>query len=382
MKRIAFVLIAALALLTTAQADFEGLTLSTDYPSQVVSTGESLSIPIHLRSFNLPPQIVDVEIAEQPEGWQATLVGAGRVVQSVYLPVDGQESVTLELDVPREAPEASYDFVLRAVGGANEAELPIRLTVGEVLPAQLTMEVELPQLRGSSNSSFEYQAELTNDSGSDMVVNFEASVPEVFDVTFSRGFGGEEITALPMEAGQSQDVNIQVAPAARTPAGEYPMTVRAVGEGLTAEVELTAVVTGRPEIQVTGPEGRLSGQVTAGSSNTQEVIIQNIGTAPAEGIELNASAPSQWNVEFSPATIDRLDVEQQISVTADITPADESIAGDYMMTVRANPENGNSGSADFRLTLRTSTQWGIVGLVLIAAALGVVALAVSRFGRR
>jgi uncharacterized membrane protein len=32
--------------------------------------------------------------------------------------------------------------------------------------------------------------------------------------------------------------------------------------------------------------------------------------------------------------------------------------------------------------LLTSTLWGVVGLILIAAALGVVALAVSRFGRR
>lgn len=382
MKRLALVLIAALALLTTAQANFEGLTMSTDYPSQVVSTGESLSIPIQVRSYGLAPQIVQVEIAKQPEGWEANLVGGGRVVQSLYLPPDGQESVTLEVDVPRDAPEAGYDFLLRSVGEGAEAELPIRLTVGEVLPAQLTMEVELPQLRGSSNSTFQYQAELTNDSGRDMVVNFDASVPEAFDVTFTRGFGNEEITALPMEAGQSQDVNIEIDPASRTPAGEYPLTVRAVGEGLSAEVELTAVVTGRPQIQVTGPEGRLSGEVTAGRSNSQEVVIQNIGTAPAENIQLNASTPSQWNVEFSPATIDSLDVEQQVTVTADISPAEESIAGDYILTVRANPDNGDSGSADFRLTLRTSTQWGIVGLILIAAALGVVALAVSRFGRR
>lgn len=382
MKRLALIPIAALALLTMAQADFEGLTLSTDYPSQVVSSGESLSIPVQIRGFNLPPQIVDLTIAEHPEGWQANLLGGGRVVHSVYLPPDGQESVTLEVEVPRDAPEASYQFVLQAAGEGAVAELPITLIVGEVLPAQLTMDVELPQLRGSSNSTFEYQADLTNDSGRDMVVNFEASIPEAFDVTFSRGFGGEEITALPMEAGQSESINIEVAPASRTPAGEYPLTVRVVGEGLSAEVELTAVVTGRPEIQVTGPEGRLSGQVTAGRANSQDVIIQNIGTAPAESIQLSASEPSQWNVEFSPESIDRLEAGQQIAVTADITPADESIAGDYMMTVRANPENGGSGSADFRLTLRTSTQWGVIGLVLIAAALGVVALAVSRFGRR
>ncbi len=158
--------------------------------------------------------------------------------------------------------------------------------------------------------------------------------------------------------------------------------MRAVGEGTSAEMELTAVITGQADLSITGRQGRLSGRVTKGQTSSLEVIVQNLGTSPAESIQLDASEPQQWTVEFEPSTVEQLGPGEEVSVTARITAAEQAVAGDYMMTVRANPEEGDSASADFRLTLETSTQWGIVGLVLIAAALGVVALAVSRFGRR
>jgi uncharacterized membrane protein len=53
-----------------------------------------------------------------------------------------------------------------------------------------------------------------------------------------------------------------------------------------------------------------------------------------------------------------------------------------MVTVSARPEDGNSESADFRITVLTSTLWGVAGVALIAVAVVVVGLAVARFGRR
>jgi uncharacterized membrane protein len=65
-----------------------------------------------------------------------------------------------------------------------------------------------------------------------------------------------------------------------------------------------------------------------------------------------------------------------------IKPAEKAVAGDYEITVRARPEAGSSESTDFRITVRTSTVWGIVGVAIIAVAVFIVGLAVTRFGRR
>lgn len=382
MKRIALVLLAVMALFTMAQAEAEGLVLSTAFPSQVVSTGESLNISVELSNPTEAAQTAEVEVASAPQDWQAVLFGGGRAVRSVYLAPGESRSLSLQVEVPDDAAEGTYRIEVTAESEAGEASLPLDLIVGQVAPAQLEMSVELPVLRGSPTSSFDFQAEVTNDSGQDMLVNFEADVPENFAVTFSRQFGGEEVTSLPVSAGQSESVQISLDPPDRAAAGEYPITVRAVGEGVEASLDLTAVVTGQPRLNVSGPDGRLSGNVTSGETSELTIVVTNDGSAPASNIEMDASEPRQWNVEFEPQVIERLGPDEQIEVSASITPADQAVAGDYMMTVRASPENGSTSSADFRVTLQTSTQWGVVGLVLIAAALAVVALAVSRFGRR
>jgi uncharacterized membrane protein len=97
---------------------------------------------------------------------------------------------------------------------------------------------------------------------------------------------------------------------------------------------------------------------------------------------MSATAPSGWTVSFDPKVIDQIPAGNQVQVTANLTPADKAVAGDYIVTVHAKPVDGSTKSADFRITVSTSTLWGIAGIALIAVAVGVVAMAVTRFGRR
>jgi len=64
-----------------------------------------------------------------------------------------------------------------------------------------------------------------------------------------------------------------------------------------------------------------------------------------------------------------------------LTPSTRAINGDYRVTFNANADNALS-SAEFRVTVNTSTSWGIVAILVIALAVGVLGLAVFRFGRR
>ena len=64
-----------------------------------------------------------------------------------------------------------------------------------------------------------------------------------------------------------------------------------------------------------------------------------------------------------------------------MTPPDKAIAGDYMATLRA-ASRGETASTQFRVTVGTSTLWGIAGAGIIGAALLLMVGAVARFGRR
>ena len=64
-----------------------------------------------------------------------------------------------------------------------------------------------------------------------------------------------------------------------------------------------------------------------------------------------------------------------------ITPPQKAIAGDYVTTLTA-ASRGETAAANFRVTVTTSTMWGIAGVGIIGVALLIMVGAVARFGRR
>lgn len=375
-------LVALTAVSPVAQAQFQGLTLSTPFPSQVIPPGAPVTLPIEVASYGLPPQVVELEVVQAPDGWQVSFLGEGRVVYAVYLGPDDSQSLTLKVEPLADAGLGDYSILLRATASGAAAELPIQLTLGEVFAPQLKLTAELPVLRGSATSSFTYRARLENDSDQDLLVSLTAEAPEGFEVVFKQSTSAQEFSSLAIEAGRTQNVNIEVHPPSEVIAGQYPIVVTAQGDQAVAQLQLTAEITGQPELNLTTQDGRLSGRVYSGRTTSLRIVVSNTGTAEAQNIRLESTPPSRWNVSFVPEVIDSLLPQTQVEVTVNIRPADQAVAGDYMLTLRAVAENGSRSSADFRITLLTSTAWGVVGLVLIAAALGVVALAVARFGRR
>jgi len=143
-----------------------------------------------------------------------------------------------------------------------------------------------------------------------------------------------------------------------------------------------AVITGQPRLNLSLPDGRLSGRAQAGKETKFEFVLENNGSAAAHNIKLSASAPGEWKVSFDPQQIDQLEAGQKTKVTVSIRPSAQAVAGDYMVTLRVNSEGTGTSTTDFRVTVTTSTLWGLIGLAIIAVAVLVVGLAVARFGRR
>jgi uncharacterized membrane protein len=158
--------------------------------------------------------------------------------------------------------------------------------------------------------------------------------------------------------------------------------VQAQGGEVQAALDLTAELTGQQDLTVTTPDGRLSGQAYVGQVTPLKLIVQNNGSAAAHNVQLSATQPAGWKVEFDPKQLTEVPAGKQVEVTANIQPAEQAIAGDYVVNLRATPQDGPAKPADFRITVLTSTMWGMVGIGLIAVAVVVVGLAVMRFGRR
>ena len=96
-------------------------------------------------------------------------------------------------------------------------------------------------LRGTPRSSFEYTVTVGNDSGKDLTVALSAQGPANFQTTFTEGYGSNEISSIPIEAGQTKDIKVKVTPPRDVKAGDYPVVVRVAAEGATADHALELV---------------------------------------------------------------------------------------------------------------------------------------------
>ncbi|MEI7872764.1 MAG: NEW3 domain-containing protein [Alphaproteobacteria bacterium] len=360
----------------------QGLFLLTDYPAQTVRAGEVTTIRVKMQNSGLAPEPMALSLSGIPAGWKIDMLGGGQPVASA---MPGQnESVTLQLrvEVPKDAKPGAQQVVLSAKGTRlQSAELPLTLIVGTDAPAKLSLKSRLPSLRGTPRSSFEYTVTVGNDSGKDLTVALSAQGPANFQTTFTEGFGSNEISSIPIEAGQTKDIKVKVTPPRDVKAGDYPVLVKVAAEGATAELRVTLQVSGQGKLALSTKDGRLSGEAEIGKTSTYTLALTNDGTAAVDEIEMAGTVPTNWKVEFNPKTLATLAPGEKKDVQVLVTPADKAIAGDYVAQFRA-AARGESSSADFRITVTTSTLWGMVGIGIIAVALLVLLGAVARFGRR
>ncbi|GMR09955.1 MAG: NEW3 domain-containing protein [Anaerolineae bacterium] len=357
-----------------------GLSIVTEFPAQAVGIGDSVSLKLVLRS-QAEAQVANLEVLDLPEGWSANFRDGSRVVLSAYVEPGKETDLKLRIETADDTGPGEYTLRVRAQGDGTIAVLPITLMVENRLPPSLAFDVELPVLRGKPDSTLRYSVTLKNEGGEDLLVDLQAEAPPFYQVIFKNS--GQEVTSLPLEVDQSERMTVEVDPLfAGIPAGNFPITLFARGGEAEAILELEAEVVGQSTLSITTPDGRLSGRLQAEEETPIKLLVKNTGSAAAHGIKLNASEPRGWTVTFEPELIKTIDSSKQVEVTASVTPAEKALAGDYMLTFRAQPESGASTSVEYRATVRTSTLWGLVGIGLIAAAVGVVGIAVTRFGRR
>ena len=245
------------------------------------------------------------------------------------------------------------------------------------------MKSRLPSLSGTPRSAFEYTVTVGNDSGKDLTVALSAQAPANFQTTFTEGFGSNEISSIPIEAGQTKDIKVKVTPPRDVKAGDYPVLVKVAAEGATAELRVTLQISGQGRLALSTKDGRLSGEAEVGKAVDLHAGA-SATTAPRRSRKSRCRAPcrptgrSSSTPRPSPSVAPNEKKEVQVA-------GDAGRQGDRRRLRRLVPRQrprANSASADFRITVTTSTLWGIVGIGIIAVALLVLLGAVARFGRR
>src|SRR5690606_12066010 len=163
--------------------------------------------------------------------------------------------------------------------------------------------------------------------------------------------------------------------------GTYKIPIVAESGNTSASLELEAVITGSYDLELTTPDGNLSTDITAGRDKNIELLVKNTGTAKLTDISLEANTPPEWEAEFDKETIPALEPGKSETVKVNIKASKNAIAGDYVTSFSASTAE-KSADATYRVSVKTSTLWGIVAVVIIVGVIAGLYYIVRKYGRR
>ncbi len=184
-----------------------------------------------------------------------------------------------------------------------------------------------------------------------------------------------------MAAGTSETVTVEATSPQQVESAQYPINVQATAGDTEVSAEVIVEIVGSFSLDLSTPDQRLNAEVTVGDASTVDLVVTNTGKAPLQGVEMSATPPSDWEVNFEQPTIAQIPPGESVVATATIAPSDEAVAGDYIIGFTATHAEAE-GQIDVRTTVNPSTLWGLVGIGLIALTLAGLAWVFRRFGRR
>ena len=354
--------------------------VTTNYPAISTVAGEQLDNDLQVDGA--PGERVALDVASLPDNWEATLRAGGYTVGAVTVPPGGEEpaSVTLEVQVPPDAEAGAHEVVVVASSSAGTDRLPVGVTISETAQSAVTLETEFTTLTGAPEDTFSWSVTLNNDVPEELTFQLSAQGPQGWQVSATPSTESRA-NAVTVEGGGTATVNVEATPPAGVSAGSYPVVLQVSGGGRSAQVELTAEVTGSVQLSMTTATERLNASGNAGEATPITLVVTNNGSAPAQGVSMSASPPTDWEVQFEPSTIEAIPPGQSANVTARVVPADDAVVGDYVVTMTAAAQ-GQQAQSEIRFTVETSGLWGLTAIIVIILVVAVLAEIFRRYGRR
>lgn len=362
-----------------------GLDLHTEYPGMSVKPGDSVSIPVSLDNLTGEAMDVDVAVESLPDGWEGYLQGGSYEVNRVYAG-KGEDAadLTLRLTVPKELSEGTYEVTLSAdgTGGAGD-KLVIRLNASEAKAGKGSFTSEYPKQEGTTGTNFSFSTTLINNGLKPQSYSLSSNAPSGWTVSFTPSGETTKVAGIDVESGASQGINVAVTAPDVVDAGEYTINLSAVSAEETLSLDLTVTITGTYGLQLSTPDGRLSFDAYANRESDVTLSLTNTGNVDLNEVSLNSSAPSGWTVTYDQEdnVIDSIPAGTTVEVVAHVKPSSDAITGDYVTSFSAKT-NEVSSSSDFRVSVKTSTMWGIVAVIVILLTASGLGYVFKKYGRR
>lgn len=363
-----------------------GMNMSTDYPGITMKAGETTTFSLYFTNSEETEMDVALQAADLPEGWSGYFKGSGNEVSSVHVAAgqtrEESPALSYSLTLPEAVEEGTYQINLKADGGlGNTATLPLTVKVAEQESGQGNFTAEYPEQQGASGTNFSFSTTLVNNGVDSANYSLSAKAPEGWQVTFTPSGESTQVASLPVDSGASQGITVAVTPSERVEKGDYTIHCTAISANETLNLDLKVTITGTYGVILTTPTGNLSLSAYAKEETPVTLSIQNTGNVDLENLQLSSSASTDWNVRFDETTIDVLEAGATKEITAYVQPSEDAIIGDYVTAVIVQNDQASS-EADFRVSIKNHTTWGIAAVVIILALCVGLGVIIRKYGRR
>lgn len=371
-----------------------GLTISTPYPSVTVDPGGTATFDLAISTTIA--ERVDLSVTTNPgEGWTTRLRGGGSTISAVYtssVSVDASPApapaatATLEVTVPVDVQPGAFSVVLQGRSAAGVTEtLSLDLTVEELGLGSVTMTTQNPVQRGRAGGSLTFNVDLKNDTNQETSFTLDVEGPADWDLT-AQPSGSTSATTFVVAAGASTGIQVKADAPDTAPAGQYPITVTALGGPEPASIDLGVEITGSFALTLDTADQRLNAHVVVGADTPINLVVTNTGSSDLTDVSLTSTPPNGWTVTFAPDNLATVPANTDgVPVIATVHASDTAVTGDYVLTIRASSTTEGTSASDsieIRTTVETSPIWGFVGIALIVLIVVGLFFVFRQYGRR
>jgi len=357
--------------------------------STIMMAGREKDIRVDLENIG-DEAVTKISImSELPDGWTVQY-DPPRIAS---LAAFDSERIYASVSAPANVATGDYFVKLWVEGDQASTEpIDIRVTVKIVERVEaLDLRAIHPSVEAIAGNDFVFEVEFKyvgDMLGPPRSFDLVTTAPQGWEVYMTPQFEKDKhISAIDLKPGSVaySDKTRLVARAPFWPLpepGEYKVTLDVISEDVEASVELTAIITAAYNLLLAPAGERYDTKAKAGRDNYFSLNVGNLGTAPIDKVTFTSDKPQGWAIEFTPDQVDSLEPMATQTVDINIKPPPETIAGDYLISVRASGVQRTSEKTDIRVTVETPTVWGWIGVAIIAIVVVGLVVIFMRFSRR
>lgn len=345
--------------------------MAVQYPGVQIPQDEDVDIELIFYNKGKTEETVIAWVDEIPEGWTAKIKTYKFPVTGIHVPSDDDRTLTFQAQPDKGTKPGDYKFKIKAKtpdGKFNMSEAVVITIASKKKDEKEARGVKLttsyPVLRGPSDAKFEFSLEVDSKLDKEDLFDLFAQGPEGWEINFKPAYEDKYISSLRLKEKASKTVAVAVKPPAKAEAGKYPIKVRVSAGDAKAEADLMVMLTGTYGLEVGTPDGLLSLDAWQGKPANMSIYVKNTGSAVNHNIKFMSFKPENWEVKFTPESIDAINPGDFKQVEVEITPFEEALVGDYSVSVNVEGEKA-SKPIEFRVTVNASAAWGWIGIFII-----------------